>query len=84
MRFLNFQGYCTISSNLSSSLPGVVYEENNAAVYSQSQIILHQDTLLSSVKREEETVNNPSNGRVMLIDGTAIIYRAYYKLLGMI
>ncbi|KAF3451036.1 hypothetical protein FNV43_RR07125 [Rhamnella rubrinervis] len=68
-------------SNLCSSLPGVVYEENNAAAYSQSQTILHQDALLNSVKHEEETVNNPSNGRVMLIDGTAIIYRAYYKLL---
>lgn len=25
-----------------------------------------------------------SNGRVMLIDGTSIIYRAYYKLLGIL
>lgn len=81
---LNFQGHCTISSSLSSSLPGVIYEENSAATYSQSQRILHQDALFNSVKGEEETVNNPSNGRVMLIDGTAIIYRAYYKLLGML
>jgi len=40
---------------------------------------------LGSVKHEEKTLNsNPSDGRVMLIDGTSIIYRAYYKLLGML
>lgn len=54
-------------------------------ISSQSQRILHQDALHSSVKLQEKTVNNqPSDGRVMLIDGTAIIYRAYYKLLGML
>lgn len=38
---------------------------------------------LGSVKHEEKKVNsNLSDGRVMLIDGTSIIYRAYYKLLG--
>jgi ABC-type multidrug transport system permease subunit len=43
--------------------------------------VVHQDL----VKREENAVeaNNPSNGRVMLIDGTSVIYRAYFKLLGM-
>ena len=36
-------------------------------------------------KCEEMALNtNPSDGRVMLIDGTSIIYRAYYKLLGML
>lgn len=40
---------------------------------------------LCSVKQEEKTVNSdPSDVRVMLIDGTSIIYRAYYKLLGML
>jgi hypothetical protein len=43
--------------------------------------VVHQDL----VKREENAAeaNNPSNGRVMLIDGTSVIYRAYFKLLGM-
>lgn len=41
--------------------------------------------LLGSVKPEEKPVNShPSDGRVMLIDGTSVIYRAYYKLLGML
>jgi len=43
--------------------------------------VVHQDL----VKREENAAEaiNPSNGRVMLIDGTSVIYRAYFKLLGM-
>ncbi|XP_050385959.1 uncharacterized protein LOC126802383 isoform X2 [Argentina anserina] len=42
------------------------------------------DLLIDSGKREENTVDtNTSNskGRIMLIDGTSIIYRSYYKLL---
>ncbi|XP_048336331.2 uncharacterized protein LOC107406154 isoform X2 [Ziziphus jujuba] len=82
--FLSFsrKGYCIISNSLNSGLPGAICEEDNAAISSQSQRILNKDAPLSSAKREEKTVNNkPSDGRVMLIDGTAIIYRAYYKLL---
>jgi hypothetical protein len=43
--------------------------------------VVHQDLVV----REENAAeaNNPSNGRVMLIDGTSVIYRAYFKLLGM-
>ncbi|XP_042064736.1 DNA polymerase I-like isoform X1 [Salvia splendens] len=41
-----------------------------------------QSTLVDTAPREDgSTAVNPSNGRVMLIDGTSIIYRAYYKLI---
>lgn len=75
---VNFQGYCVVPNGVNSVLLGVVHEERNATTYAKAT--LHQDALLSS---EENAVNeNPSGGRLMLIDGTSIIYRAYYKLLG--
>ncbi|CAL8993107.1 unnamed protein product [Prunus brigantina] len=76
------KGYCNISSSINSALPGVVRENGDAAFYSKSERVLRGDMPLGSVKQEEKTVNsNPSDVRVMLIDGTSIIYRAYYKLL---
>ncbi|XP_016647309.1 PREDICTED: 5'-3' exonuclease isoform X2 [Prunus mume] len=76
------KGYFNISSSFNSALPGVVRENGDAAFYSKSERVLQGDMPLGSVKQEEKTVNsNPSDGRVMLIDGTSIIYRAYYKLL---
>lgn len=30
----------------------------------------------------ESAPESPSDGRLMLVDGTAIIYRAYFKLIG--
>ncbi|ONI29626.1 hypothetical protein PRUPE_1G206500 [Prunus persica] len=76
------KGYCNISCSFNSALPGVVRENGDAAFYSKSEQVLCGDMPLGSVKQEEKTVNsNPSDGRVMLIDGTSIIYRAYYKLL---
>ncbi|CAB4263802.1 unnamed protein product [Prunus armeniaca] len=79
------KGYCNISSSFNSALPGVVRENGDAAFYSKSERVLRGDMPLGSVKQEEKTVNsNPSDVRVMLIDGTSIIYRAYYKLLGML
>lgn len=76
------KGYCNISSSFNSALPGVVRENGDAAFYSKSERVLRGDMPLGSLKQEEKTVNsNPSDVRVMLIDGTSIIYRAYYKLL---
>lgn len=44
--------------------------------------MLSEGSLFDSPLREDgSTAINPSNGRVMLIDGTSIIYRAYYKLI---
>lgn len=44
-----------------------------------------REGLRGSIKGDVSPVNSiSSKGRVMLIDGTAIIYRAYYKLLGIL
>ena len=83
-QFLCFQGYCNLSNNAKSSLTGVANATslNNVIIPSD---ILRQDAQLNLAKCEEGALNtNPSDGRVMLIDGTSIIYRAYYKLLGML
>ncbi|KAH7689909.1 DNA-directed DNA polymerase protein [Dioscorea alata] len=40
-----------------------------------------QESLSASTKLKKEIVANPLNSRVMLIDGTSIMYRSYYKLL---
>ncbi|KAM1412432.1 hypothetical protein ACFXTO_025158 [Malus domestica] len=82
-------GYCnTFNRSFYSASPGVVSENVDAAAtpafYSKSEGVVHRDMLLAStlIKHEEKTVNsNPSDGRVMLVDGTSIIYRAYYKIL---
>jgi hypothetical protein len=81
------QGYCNLSNNVKSSLPGVIHATSlsNVVIPSESEQILRQDALLNSAKREEGALNtNPSDGRVMLIDGTSIMYRAYYRLLGIL
>ncbi|KAM0959659.1 hypothetical protein ACFX13_025407 [Malus domestica] len=82
------KGYCnTFNRSFNSASTGVVSESGDAATttfYSKSEGVVSRDMLLASTlfKREEKTVNNnPSYGRVMLIDDTSIIYRAYYKLL---
>ncbi|KAK4566455.1 hypothetical protein RGQ29_002628 [Quercus rubra] len=75
------KGYCNLSNNAKSSLTGVANATslNNVIIPSD---ILRQDAQLNLAKCEEGALNtNPSDGRVMLIDGTSIIYRAYYKLL---
>lgn len=71
---LSNKGYCSLSQVV-SAIP-----QSNVLTSSKSENeVVHQDL----VKREENAVeaNNPSNGRVMLIDGTSVIYRAYFKLL---
>ncbi|XP_059442456.1 uncharacterized protein LOC132174791 isoform X1 [Corylus avellana] len=81
---LSRKGYCNLSNNVKSSLPGVIHATSlsNVVIPSESEQILRQDALLNSAKCEEGALNtNPSDGRVMLIDGTSIMYRAYYRLL---
>lgn len=71
---LSNKGYCSLSQVV-SAIP-----QSNVLTSSKSENeVVHQDL----VKREENAAeaNNPSNGRVMLIDGTSVIYRAYFKLL---
>ncbi|KAF4392507.1 hypothetical protein G4B88_005466 [Cannabis sativa] len=70
-------GYCIKSGGLDADLAGGVHEERTATLCAKGT--LQQGGLVSS---DEKDVNNNSlDGRLMLIDGTSIIYRAYYKLL---
>lgn len=81
---LSRKGYCNLSNHVKSSLAGVVHATSlsNVVIPSESEQTVYQDALLNSARCEEKALNNnPSDGRVMLIDGTSIIYRAYYKLL---
>lgn len=41
----------------------------------------YEASVSSKIRKSESSVD-PLNNRVMLIDGTAIIYRSYYKILG--
>ena len=58
--------------------------QSNVTLSSESRYDPVQAVPLGAVQTGERAANaDPMNGRVMLIDGTSIIYRAYYKLLGM-
>ncbi|KAJ4723665.1 DNA polymerase I [Melia azedarach] len=77
------KGYCSLSNNLSTTTFGVGHASFHSGVVTSSK---SEQTLcleaIDSIKVEERAANpKPSNGRVMLIDGTSILYRAYYKLL---
>ncbi|KAL0432895.1 UNVERIFIED_CONTAM: hypothetical protein Slati_2623800 [Sesamum latifolium] len=77
--------FCRGCRSLNSGLCKVVRHISSSSVSTSSQNAqtVSQSTLMDSATREEgSATSSPSNGRVMLIDGTSIIYRAYYKLLG--
>ncbi|KAH9783227.1 DNA-directed DNA polymerase [Citrus sinensis] len=75
------KGSCCLSINLSTNVRGVGRANFHSVVTSKSDQTLSVEAL-DPVKCEESAVSpKPSNGRVMLIDGTSIIYRAYYKIL---
>lgn len=64
------RGYCSLSSNITSA--GVITERE----------IPNNVLLDSNVHNKCGIVESHSrNGRVMLIDGTSVVYRAYYRLL---
>uniref|UniRef100_A0A6N2MKG1 5'-3' exonuclease domain-containing protein n=1 Tax=Salix viminalis TaxID=40686 RepID=A0A6N2MKG1_SALVM len=65
------KGYCSLSQVVSATPQSNVLNSFN----SENEVV-NQDL----VKREEKDVE-ANNGRVMLIDGTSVIYRAYFKLL---
>lgn len=82
-----FQKYSRAFSNESSDALGVFHTtcQSNMTFSSKSGRESVQVVQLDSVNSGERAANtNPLNGRVMLIDGTSIIYRSYYKLLGML
>ncbi|TYH83553.1 DNA polymerase I isoform X3 [Gossypium hirsutum] len=81
--FQTLKQYCSLSGNLSSTVPGDhAIPHGNAVISSKKEQIFHQEAALGRANLQETVVNaKSSNGRVMLIDGTSVIYRAYYKLL---
>lgn len=74
--------YSNLPNRLDSDFPGVARAAAHSNIVDsvESEQALRQDAAFASVKCQERAVD-PSNGRVMLIDGTSILYRAYYKLL---
>ncbi|XP_010258625.1 PREDICTED: uncharacterized protein LOC104598309 isoform X2 [Nelumbo nucifera] len=75
--------YSKFSNGLESDLSGTVHSTSHTIGMSSNVRPTHVDVVDDSAKcNESEDVSfNSSNGRVMLIDGTSIMYRAYYKLL---
>ncbi|XP_012572506.1 uncharacterized protein [Cicer arietinum] len=76
------KGYCT--ATLDSHGDGVVSatSPNTATLVSEISYGAAEAVQLGSFSNAEAAANSDSfNGRVMLIDGTAVIHRAYYKLL---
>ncbi|KAD7477964.1 hypothetical protein E3N88_01100 [Mikania micrantha] len=69
----------SLKSELSGTAPAFPLKD---LVTVDEETPLHQSTSFDSSPKTDNFVNNSSsNGRVMLIDGTSIIYRSYYKLL---
>ncbi|KAK7319817.1 hypothetical protein RJT34_04545 [Clitoria ternatea] len=80
-RALLSKGYCSATSDSG----GVVLEasgSSTATLVRDAGFGTAQALQVGSVGNAERVANaDPSNGRVMLIDGSSIIHRAYYKLL---
>lgn len=76
-------GYCKMSSRLNSDFPGIAHAISPGnLVTAESEQRPYQDIISDSTESKGRSGNiDSSNGRVMLIDGTSVIYRAYYKLL---
>ncbi|KAK6930485.1 DNA polymerase I-like, H3TH domain [Dillenia turbinata] len=72
------KGYCQLANHLDSDTSSTACATSFQNLGSEQT--LRQDSLFALANCTERSLNT-SNGRVMLIDGTSIIYRAYYKLL---
>lgn len=82
---LVYQDSCKLSGSLDSDLSGVPFANysTNVGISTETEGTNFQNTISDSVKTVDKSTNlDSSNGRVMLIDGTSVIYRAYFKLLG--
>ncbi|GFP97293.1 DNA polymerase i, partial [Phtheirospermum japonicum] len=78
------QGLCKGCHSLDYGFRNIVRPIASSSISSSAQTVraLNQSTFSDFAVREDEpSTITPSNGRVMLIDGTSIIYRAYYKLI---
>lgn len=81
------QYYCSSACNLDAAVSEFSNEAASGSILTSSKCEeVAPELIKNSFKSEEKAATTvaSSNGRVMLIDGTSIIYRAYYKLLGML
>ncbi|KAI3795057.1 hypothetical protein L1987_37701 [Smallanthus sonchifolius] len=77
------KGYHKLSSSLKSDLSGTApaFPLKDLGTVDGEKPPRESTSSDSSQKADNLVNNDSSNGRVMLIDGTSIIYRSYYKLL---
>ncbi|ESW28550.1 hypothetical protein PHAVU_003G296200 [Phaseolus vulgaris] len=71
------KGYCCASTDSPRAVPATSPTLLPDAGFGTTQAL----RLGSAANAERVTSTDPLNGRVMIIDGTSIIHRAYYKLL---
>ena len=76
------QGYCSATSESAGAVPATPPTAAATLVPGAGIGTARAMQLGSAVNAERVTNSDPLNGRVMIIDGTSIIHRAYYKLLG--
>ncbi|KAI5658003.1 hypothetical protein M9H77_26796 [Catharanthus roseus] len=79
------KGYGQVSCSLKSDVSGAAYDTSPNSNISDpvgNDQIPRQGLRFDFAHSKDRSVNvDTSNGRVMLIDGTAVMYRAYYRLL---
>ncbi|XP_059646695.1 uncharacterized protein LOC132293285 [Cornus florida] len=77
------KGYCKLSNSLSSDTREIPHATSSImGLSAERERTLRQETNFDSGKQKDRMMDyDSSSGRVMLIDGTSIIYRSYYKLL---
>ncbi|XP_031739929.1 uncharacterized protein LOC101222649 isoform X3 [Cucumis sativus] len=81
---LSPKGYCSSSGSINSAntMDTVPTYHGSSASTRCQPMVQFQDSLSNPLTFKEDTgIDNPADARVMLIDGTSIIFRAYYKLL---
>lgn len=82
---LVYQDSRKLCGSLNSVLFGVPFGNysTNQGISTETEGRNCENTISDSVQTVEKSTNlESSNGRVMLIDGTSVIYRAYFRLLG--
>lgn len=83
-----YQGYCKFSSHLEpdvSELGRAAICPSTLGTSSEVERAMLQDKPANAPKSKNGiNDSNSLGGRVMLIDGTSVMYRAYYKLIGML
>uniref|UniRef100_A0A0R0J670 5'-3' exonuclease domain-containing protein n=1 Tax=Glycine max TaxID=3847 RepID=A0A0R0J670_SOYBN len=75
------KGYCSATSESPGAVPATPPTAAATLVPGAGIGTARAMQLGSAVNAERVTNSDPLNGRVMIIDGTSIIHRAYYKLL---